>query len=125
MTARWTVAAHSPLTLPRPQKFPHSGGYVWIQEGAANKYTSVFRGSVFEASTSPPTVLLKLIYHWSCQVVPAHSPGVLTPVQTNIPNVAQWVKVDNTAIDTFFGVCRSLCVVAVQEEVGHLASLRY
>jgi len=85
------------------KKFPHSGGYVWIQEGAANKYTSVFRGSIFEMAASPPTVLLKLIYHWSCQ--------------TNIPNVAQWVKVDNAAIDTFFTACRAVCVGAVQEEV--------
>merc|ERR1719447_2750021 len=85
------------------KKFPHSGGYVWIQEGAANKYTSVFKGSIFEMAASPPTVLLKLLYHWSCQ--------------TNIPNVAQWVKVDNAAIDAFFTACRAICVGAVQEEV--------
>ena len=91
------------------KKFPHSGGYVWIQEGAANKYTSVFRGSIFEMAASSPTVLLKLIYHWSCQ--------------TNIPNVAQWVKVDNPAIDSFFTACRSVCVGAVQEEVVGLGGL--
>jgi len=85
------------------KKFPHSGGYVWIQEGAVNKYTSVFKGSIFEMAASPPTVLLKLLYHWSCQ--------------TNIPNVAQWVKVDNGAIDAFFTACRAICVGAVQEEV--------
>jgi len=87
------------------KKFPHSGGYVWIQEGVSNKYTSVYKGSIFESSANshPPTVLLKMIYHWSCQ--------------TNIPNVAQWVKVDNKQIDEFFQVLRSVCVGAVQDEV--------
>jgi len=87
------------------KKFPHSGGYVWIQEGVSNKYTSVYKGSIFETSATshPPTVLLKMIYHWSCQ--------------TNIPNVAQWVKVDNKQIDEFFQVLRSVCVGAVQDEV--------
>eukprot|EP00090_Calanus_glacialis_P030102 TRINITY_DN4841_c0_g1_i4.p1 TRINITY_DN4841_c0_g1~~TRINITY_DN4841_c0_g1_i4.p1 ORF type:complete len:1391 (+),score=553.03 TRINITY_DN4841_c0_g1_i4:337-4173(+) len=87
------------------KKFPHSGGYVWIQEGVSNKYTSVYKGSIFETSVTshPPTVLLKMIYHWSCQ--------------TNIPNVAQWVKVDNKQIDEFFQVLRSVCVGAVQDEV--------
>eukprot|EP00092_Neocalanus_flemingeri_P037076 GFUD01040362.1.p1 GENE.GFUD01040362.1~~GFUD01040362.1.p1 ORF type:complete len:1387 (-),score=480.18 GFUD01040362.1:476-4636(-) len=87
------------------KKFPHSGGYVWIQEGVSNKYTSVYKGSIFETSASshPPTVLLKMIYHWSCQ--------------TNIPNVAQWVKVDNKQIDEFYQVLRSVCVAAVQDEV--------
>jgi len=87
------------------KKFPHSGGYVWIQEGVSNKYTSVYKGSIFETSATshPPTVLLKMIYHWACQ--------------TNIPNVAQWVKVDNKQIDTFFQVLRCVCVSAVQNEV--------
>jgi hypothetical protein len=39
----------------------------------------VYQGSLFEIGTNPPAVILKLIYHWSCQ--------------TNIPNVSQWVKV--------------------------------
>ena len=85
------------------KEFPHSGGYVWIQEGAVNKYTSVFKGSIFEMAASPPTVLLKLLYHWSCQ--------------TNILNVAQWVQMDNATIDAFFTACRAICVGAVQEEV--------
>jgi len=90
------------------KKFPHSGGYVWIQEGVSNKYTSVYKGSIFETSATshPPTVLLKMIYHWACQ--------------TNIPNVAQWVKVDNKQIDTFFQVLRCVCVSAVQNEVVSL-----
>ncbi len=39
----------------------------------------MYQGSLFEIGTNPPAVILKLIYHWSCQ--------------TNIPNVSQWVKV--------------------------------
>ena len=46
------------------------------------------QGSIFEISNYTPTVILKLIYHWACQ--------------TNLPNVAQWVKVDNTQIDNFY-----------------------
>ena len=90
------------------KKFPHSGGYVWIQDGLPNKYTSVYRGSIFETNEKnhPPTVLLKMIYHWACQ--------------TNIPNVAQWVKVDNKQIDEFFQVLRSVCVSSVQDEVINL-----
>ena len=49
------------------KRFPNSGGYVWISETNSNKFVSVYRGSLFEASTHSPTVILKLIYHWSCQ----------------------------------------------------------
>ena len=68
-----------------------------MQEGVSNKYTSVFKGSIFEAgsATQAPTVLLKLLYHWSCQ--------------TNIPNVVSWVKVDNRQIDEFYSLLRSVC----------------
>ena len=91
------------------KKFPHSGGYVWIQEGQSNKYTSVFKGSIFEsASNQAPTVMLKLLYHWSCQ--------------TNITNVANWVKVDNRRIDDFFQLMRSVCVCAVQDEITQLGA---
>ena len=48
-------------------------------------------------------MVLKLIYHWSCQ--------------TNIQNVMQWVKVDYTVINLFFQIFRSVCVASVQEEV--------
>jgi len=88
------------------KKFPHSGGYVWIQEGAANKYTSVYKGSIFETTNHAPTVILKMIYHWSCQ--------------TNLPNVAQWVKVDNGQIDSFYTHLRSICVGAVQDEINNM-----
>lgn len=60
-------------------KFPYSGGYVWISECCPTRFVSVFSGSLFEGATHPPSVLLKLIYHWSCQ--------------TNVQNVVQWVKV--------------------------------
>ena len=45
-------------------------------------------------------MVCKLIYHWACQ--------------TNIPNVAQWVKTDNTNIDRFYQMARAVCVAAVQ-----------
>ena len=48
------------------KRFPNSGGYVWISETNSNKFVSVYRGSLFEASTHTPTVILKLIYHWCC-----------------------------------------------------------
>ena len=88
------------------KKFAHSGGYVWVGQGSGGdrkEYTSVYKGSLFEASTQSPTVVLKLIYHWSCQ--------------TNIQNVMQWVKVDYTVINLFFQIFRSVCVATVQEEV--------
>ena len=50
------------------KRFPNSGGYVWISDGNSNKFISVYRGSLFEASTHAPNVILKLIYHWCCQV---------------------------------------------------------
>ena len=94
------------------KKFPHSGGYVWIQEGQSSKYTSVFRGSIFESSTNSqsPTIILKLLYHWSCQ--------------TNLTNIINWVKVDNKKIDDFFNLIRSVCVTAVQDEVTGLGKLK-
>lgn len=52
------------------KRFPNSGGYVWIPPSAptnTNKFVSVYAGSLFEASSHSPTVILKLIYHWSCQ----------------------------------------------------------
>ena len=96
------------------KKFPHSGGYVWIQEGQSNKYTSVFKGSIFESGsfsmTQAPTVLLKLLYHWSCQ--------------TSITNIANWVKVDNKKIDEFFQLMRSVCVASIQDEVIQMGGQR-
>lgn len=59
-------------------KFPFSGGYVWISECCPQKFVSVFSGSLFESSPHPPTILLKLVYHWCCQ--------------TSVNNVVQWVK---------------------------------
>ena len=50
-----------------PTKFPNSGGYVWISEANSTKFTSVFRGSIFEATNHEPIIVLKLLYHWSCQ----------------------------------------------------------
>ena len=90
------------------KKFAHSGGYVWVDQrgGEQKQYTSVFKGSLFEASTHSPTVVLKLIYHWSCQ--------------TNIQNVVQWVKVDYTVINLFFQMIRSVCVASVQEEIVNM-----
>lgn len=46
-------------------KFPYSGGYVWISECCPNRFVSVFNGSIFEGAPHPPSVLLKLLYHWA------------------------------------------------------------
>ena len=91
------------------KKFPHSGGYVWISEGSRGQqkqYVSVFKGSMFETSNHSPTVVLKLLYHWSCQ--------------TNIQNVIQWVKVDYNTINLFYQIFRSVCVCSIQEEVVNM-----
>jgi len=85
------------------KRFPNSGGYVWICETNSNKFVSVFKGSIFEASSHSPTVVLKLIYHWSCQ--------------TNINNVIQWVKVDHHSVNFYWQLFRSVCVATVQEEL--------
>ena len=90
------------------KRFPNSGGYVWIQEQAAGstQYTNVYRGSLFEdiiSSGRPPTVLLKLFYHWACQ--------------TNIADVVQWVKIDHRQVAASFRQVRAVCVAAVQSDV--------
>lgn len=84
-------------------KFPHSGGYVWISECCPQRFVSVFNGSLFEGSNHPPTVLLKLIYHWACQ--------------TNIQNVVQWVKVDNFYVKGLFTWLRAACSISLQKNL--------
>ena len=93
------------------KRFPQSGGYVWINrisEGssAQKQYRSVFSGSVFEGPNHPPTVVLKLLYHWSCQ--------------TNIQNVVRWVNVDYITIDLFYQMFRAVCICSIQEEVVNM-----
>ena len=88
------------------KKFPNSGGYVWLSEAAQNKYISVFKSSIFETIIQPPSVVLKLIYHYVCQ--------------TSLNNVLTWVKVDNGTVDTFFRHIRCLCIASVQEEIVNL-----
>ena len=50
------------------KKFPNSGGYVWLSDDSRNKYVSVFKSSIFETVIQPPSVVLKLVYHYVCQV---------------------------------------------------------
>ena len=93
------------------RRFPQSGGYVWISrisEGssAQKHFTSVFSGSVFETITHSPSVVLKLLYHWSCQ--------------TNIQNVVRWVNVDYSTIDLLYQMFRGVCICSVQEEVVNM-----
>ncbi|KAJ8911534.1 hypothetical protein NQ315_005904 [Exocentrus adspersus] len=106
-------------------KFPYSGGYVWISECCPQRFVSVFSGSLFEGSPHPPMVILKLLYHWSCQ--------------TNIQNVTQWastctkiffsffliacfvqVKVDNLYVKGMYTWLRSVCTVAVHTHVRQI-----
>uniref|UniRef100_A0A182PR76 C2H2-type domain-containing protein n=1 Tax=Anopheles epiroticus TaxID=199890 RepID=A0A182PR76_9DIPT len=80
-------------------KFPYSGGYFWISDCCPTRFTSVFHGSLFEGSPHPPSVILKLIYHWACQ--------------TNVSNVVNWVKVDNLYLKGFYTLLRSVCTLAL------------
>ena len=50
------------------KKFPNSGGYVWLSDDSRNKYVSVFKSSIFETVIQPPSVVLKMVYHYVCQV---------------------------------------------------------
>nr|CAH7747016.1 unnamed protein product [Callosobruchus chinensis] len=84
-------------------KFPYSGGYVWISECCPQRFVSVFSGSLFEGSPHPPMVILKLLYHWSCQ--------------TNIQNVTQWVKVDNLYVKGMYTWLRAICTVGLQSHL--------
>lgn len=87
-------------------KFPYSGGYVWISDCCPSRFVSVFNGSLFEGAGNPPSVLLKLIYHWSCQ--------------TNVQNVVQWVKVDNLYVKGLFTWLRAVCTVALHQHMSLL-----
>lgn len=87
-------------------KFPYSGGYVWISECCPTRFVSVFSSSIFEGATFPPSVILKLIYHWACQ--------------TNVQNVVQWVKVDNLYVKGLFTWLRSICTSAIHQHLGLL-----
>uniref|UniRef100_A0A903Y424 Uncharacterized protein n=1 Tax=Anopheles minimus TaxID=112268 RepID=A0A903Y424_9DIPT len=80
-------------------KFPYSGGYFWISDCCPTRFTSVFHGSLFEGSPHPPSVILKLIYHWACQ--------------TNVSNVVNWVKVDNVYLKSLYTLLRSVCTLAI------------
>lgn len=90
-------------------KFPYSGGYVWISECCPTRFISVFNGSLFEGSPHPPSVILKLIYHWSCQ--------------TNVSNVVNWVKVDNLYVKGLYTWLRSICTVALSQHMKLLGGI--
>lgn len=83
-------------------KFPHSGGYVWISEANANRLTSVFRGSIFEASNHEPVVVLKLLYHWSCQtnVTVSFLPFKMFKNQTFYNNIACQLRAEKHKLAT-------------------------
>lgn len=82
--------------------FQCSGGYVWISSCCPDRFVSVFSGSIFQAAPHSPTVLLKLIYHWSCQ--------------TNVQNVISWVKVTNYYVKTFYAILRSICTAGIWQK---------
>uniref|UniRef100_A0A182NQZ6 C2H2-type domain-containing protein n=1 Tax=Anopheles dirus TaxID=7168 RepID=A0A182NQZ6_9DIPT len=91
-------------------KFPYSGGYFWISDCCPTRFTSVFHGSLFEGSPHPPSVILKLIYHWACQ--------------TNISNVVNWVKVDNMYLKGLYTLLRSACTLALCRHMKLLGGQR-
>ena len=65
--------------------------------------TSVLVGSIFENTTQPPSVMVKLIYHWACQ--------------TGIDLIMEWVKVDKNFLRSFFTMLRSVCTIRVQKDM--------
>ncbi|XP_040571106.1 uncharacterized protein [Lepeophtheirus salmonis] len=91
-------------------KFPRSGGYVWINEREPTVFYSVFDASIFQASEMPPITVLKLIYHWSCQ--------------TNIQNIVQWVKVDIKKVDLYFKILRSICTISIDDSFQKMGGLK-
>lgn len=72
---------------------------MWITKCCDRNFVSIFRESIFEDSPHPPTVLLKLIYHWACQ--------------SSISNVVQWVKIDHVYLRMFYTMLRSICTVDI------------
>lgn len=89
-----------------PKALAASGGYVWISECCGKKYISVYSGSIFGSTPIdkvPPTSVLKLVYHWSCQ--------------TSISNVENWVKVDKSFVNKMFQYLRCVCSVMLQDKV--------
>ncbi len=88
------------------------------------RFISVFKGSIFETINAQPTVLLKLMYHWSCQThitvretSPTHRTGktfksFLYPFLLE-QNVIQWVKVNQTVVDMHFRNFRCLVIASV------------
>eukprot|EP00096_Caligus_rogercresseyi_P011423 TRINITY_DN448_c0_g1_i3.p1 TRINITY_DN448_c0_g1~~TRINITY_DN448_c0_g1_i3.p1 ORF type:complete len:547 (+),score=214.53 TRINITY_DN448_c0_g1_i3:25-1641(+) len=88
------------------KKYPSSGGYVWINESKTNKVISVFSGSIFMASNHAPPLILKLMYHWSCQ--------------TNVNNVMQWVKVNQSVLNVYYKLFRAVCSIHVNHTLLNL-----
>jgi len=92
-------------------KLAQSGGYVWVKTCCRPKFLSVHFGSLFDVSkllmpTAKPIVVLKLIYHWSCQ----------TP--TN--NVTHWLKLQPEVVDLVNGLFRAVCMLKTEETTEKL-----
>lgn len=66
----------------------------------------VFSGSLFEGAPHAPTVLVKLLYHWSCQ--------------TSVNNISSWVKVDGLYVKSFYTNIRAICTAAIHEKFEKL-----
>ncbi|KAB7494187.1 Pogo transposable element with ZNF domain [Armadillidium nasatum] len=89
-----------------PMVLTSSGGYVWIGECCGRKYISVYSGSIFGSTPIdkiPPTSILKLIYHWSCQ--------------TAINNVETWVKVEKQIISKTYHHLKCICSVILHDKI--------
>jgi hypothetical protein len=90
-------------------KFPYSGGYVWISRCCPTRFVSVFKRSIFEGAPYEPTVLLKLVFHWARQ--------------SNAVQVNDWTKVDNLYLKNFYSWLRSVCTLALQTHMGKMGGL--
>ncbi|KAI5743522.1 hypothetical protein M8J77_019130 [Diaphorina citri] len=91
---------------PNIQKFPHSGGFVWVSECCPSKWISVYYYSLFEGESHPPITILKLIYHWL--------------FQSQIVQVLNWVRVDLEYLEYFYGLMRAVCISASQEKFARM-----
>lgn len=82
-----------------PTILPASGGYVWLAD-CCQKHVSIYSGSIFAISLKEnisATMVLKLIYHWSCM--------------TTINNVENWVKVRQIYVATSYIMNKYKCVI--------------
>ncbi|KAF7269958.1 hypothetical protein GWI33_017047 [Rhynchophorus ferrugineus] len=87
-------------------RYPDSGGYVWTSECCPQKFMSVFSGSIFETAPHPPTVILRLLYHWACQ--------------SHINEITKLVNVNDVYVKGMYTWLRAVCTIATFSHIKML-----